>query len=386
MNYAGFDVDAWNNFRDNLGSRSSIKLFNMFLPEEDAKKLAVTYTTLRLVDDGVDQKWDGEGEDPRRHFLDTMERMWLEANPDDYRNDLEAKEIMAANDPLELLIPKPGEEITAKRTERLLKCFYHNYRHLDSDGMGFLQEKLRNFFGGMRADLDKEGKLFSQEELDEYFHAIQAEPVIMGFLTVLDLKNDLPDDVSYDEFYDAVKSLSKQIVNLKDCRGKELLEDAEMNRVYFSVEELYDAGFGRDGFLGVLDLRKDDPRMKELIKKRVHKANAYMKESEEVMSKLPNEGAYVGIHKYFVAFGLLSKTWAQKLAKNDYNPFRNGKCANLEPGKFGKLKTFLNAKSYGKKEGRNERIRGRVTDWGFLDGNYLREALQLVDYWVPTGE
>jgi phytoene/squalene synthetase len=378
MTYAGFDAAAWGNFRDNLSARKSIKLMNLFFKKEVADTLGVSYVPLRLVDDGVDLPRE-EGEDKRRVFLNTIEKMFLETEPGYHEV---GEKTMAAENPLDLLIPGPDEEITETHTDRVLKTFYHNYRHLDNEGKKFLKSKLGVFFGGMRTDLDNEGKLFTQGELDKYFDSIQTEPIIIGLLAVADLKNG-SDEVNYEKFYDSIKWISRGIMNIKNSRGKELDEDAEMDRVYFSDEELSDAGLGRKEFLDIVNDKREDKRLNEMIEKRVHKANAYFNKGAEVIMKLPDDGIYSGLKKYMVAYGLLAKRWGRNLAKNDYNPFRGDGYLDIEPGTAYKLYMFLNAKRIGK--GNDEKIFEKVLEWKFLDTNLLRGELQEVGYWTPTG-
>jgi len=376
--YDGFDRDAWDNFRSNLSARKSLKLMKLFFTEETANVLGVSYTALRLVDDGVDLPNDGCSEDKRKKFLDTIEGLFLEGGPAYCET---GSRVMSCGDPVDSLIPGPEEEVDGTQTERLVKTFYHNYGGLGQGNAGLLKDELEVFFSGMQKDLEKEGKLFTQRELEGYFDAIQADPLIVGILAVED-PTDIT-DVDYSEFYESFRCLSRGIMNIKNSRGKELVEDAGMNRVYFSREELDEVGLEQGEFLDVVDRKGEDARLNELIKNRVHRANAYFKKGAGVIKRLPDEGAYVGLKRYMVAYGLLAKKWGKNLAKNGYSPFSNGDCLDIEPGKLYKLKMLLNARKIGK--GRNEqRVFDRVLDWEFLSEEVLKNAKETT-YTAPEG-
>lgn len=374
--YAG----VWKNLRSNLSARKSVRLFGKFFPKEMAKKIRVSYLALRFVDDGVDTPWNGKTPDKRKIFLRNMKNLFFKKELEESK---ETAKIMEGYNPLNSLMPKPNAAITLKHTENLIRTF-HSLHNGDNKNKKFLEENLRAFFEGMEMDLEKEGNLFTQKELESYFEKIQTIPLIIVVSSVMDLKNDFPKDITYAEFYQAMDDVSQGIMLMKSSRGKELIEDVEMNRIYFSKEELDAVGVTKNEFLkitkvdpknfGVDDVKKlkDNKEYCNLVEKlskiifnRVNAAFVRFERGAEVFKKLPNESVLGFIKRFMAAYGYIVKKWAEKLNENNYNPIdpeAKGGYVNIEPNNLDFFSLYFKAKL--------------VSNWRFWDNSVYNEILK----------
>ncbi|MBR9689325.1 MAG: hypothetical protein GOV01_00290 [Candidatus Altiarchaeota archaeon] len=413
------DEMAWKNLRENLSARRSIGMVDRFFNEEDSKRLKVAYLTLRFIDDGVDIPWTGavDEKDPRQEFLNQINESLpiiedqingaYRTHPDTQDLIRKANEVLESEDPIDELVEESNTDLT-------LATFLTAYGSYNQTffGMYYMTE----FIEGMQADLDKEGGLFNQQELFKYYEQIQAIPIMIGYRAMgIDFENDLPKGMKYQELYDAMNYVSQGIMLVKGCRGKELVEDAEMDRVYIASEELESVtvtkqdgttsvGLSVEDFKatvfrdysyfdasGITEMKESEKyqdsiaKLQSIVRDRVHRAHAYFVMSSDAISRLPNDGTLGDSKRFLGAYGYQAKNWSRELANNEYNPLNpelETGYVDLEMSTKDKIALGLKTKLLGNvplvTEKVNSRILKNIFDWGFLDEQKSNEAFSLL--------
>jgi phytoene/squalene synthetase len=326
---------------------------------------------LNLIGDGVKQPWDGLGEDPRRHFLDITQAIFNAMHPGSYT---EIREALDGNHPRDVLIPKAGEEITSDHARNINKAFYSLYGRREDERVDFTKDLLEEFVDGLYMKLDKEGGLFSQGELEDYYRRVQCVPTAICLNAAVDLRKELP--ASYGDFYDSLNKISQGIKIIKKCRESDIKEGLDRNMVYFSKEDLDDAGLTRDEFVRIVGYGKEDARLSGLVKKNVHRANVYFRKGVDALMSLPNDGIWTDVKRFAAAYGGLVKHWAEELGREGYNPL-NGK-GYMNPGDEGTI--FRTASLAGRSKSQDETLKNQILNWQGLDTNLLEKMGNQSEY------
>lgn len=178
--------------------------------------------------------------------------------------------------------------------------------------------------------VEKGADLKTPGELLEYIKRIQHYPTIMHFKHIgEDPEESLVEDMSY------------ALMLVKQVRGKELAEDVEMGRVYVSDKELEDSGISEEDFVSIVLNKEQDPRMSELVRKRLEWAYGFTKKAVDDLKKeeLPS-----WIKGYLLTYGHIVKHWVDRLAENDYQPFKEGCVLETSPGKLDLLRIISKTK------------------------------------------
>lgn len=361
----------------------SFELIEECFPKEYARPFMIADIGLNLLGDGIKQPWDGKGEDPRRLFLEIGEAAFHAGMPSSYT---EVKEKLEGNHPWDVLIPKPGEEITERHAQDIMQAFYSLYDkgafysphdNKEFDRVNFTKDLLGEFVDGLRMKLDKEGGLFTQEELEDYYRRVQCAPTLLCLNAAVDLKTALPKNITYGELYDSINDISQGVKIIKKCRESDILDGLERNLIYFSEDDLNDAKLRRKEFVDIATAGKYDGRMKELIRNNVHKANAYFRRGVETLMKLPSEGVWAGVQKFAAAYGGLIKHWADELGRAGYNPLNGKGYMNPEQEDVdNKILALAGSVDRGEKQG----IKDYILDWYGLDAGLLDKMGERIGY------
>ncbi|MBR9680793.1 MAG: squalene/phytoene synthase family protein [Candidatus Altiarchaeota archaeon] len=372
---------AWDSVVDDCLNKNSVKIIDRFFDnEKDALKLKTSYTFLRFIDEGVDliRKELGssnEGTDPREKFIDYVQDLTHENNEvslkyegknislDELWGELEEEKI-SSDGVLRILVE-------SKNTALLAEAFKKDYGAPSQEifGRNYFQE----FMDGMRLDLNTEGDTFSKVSLDDYFNKVQTLPLLMGFKSLGVDYNNLPDGFSFDDIYTAADGIGKGLLTMKSVRGKEMTEDARMNRIYMPQEDLEGENFSRDDFLltvyGKGDQNQVD-KLQRIVEGRVKRAHEQLYRGIELLQKLPSTGIFGGIKKSMAAYALIAKGWAKNLESHQYNPLDPNSSTgyrDIEMGDTDKLKVGVQLKLLGKSDWLDKRLYSKILDWNFLD-------------------
>lgn len=363
----------------------SFELIEECFPEKYSRPFIIADIGLNLLGDGIKYSWDGKGKDPRKLFLEMGEASFHAMVPFSYT---EVKEKLEGNHPRDVLIPKLGDNITQEHAKDIMQAFYSLYDpkafysrddNRESDRVSFTKDLIEEFVDGLRMKLDKEGGIFKQDELEDYYRRVQCVPTLICLNAVKDLKNELPENMTYEEFHNSINDISQGVKIIKKCRESDILDGAKRNLVYFSEEALEEAGLDKKEFMSIVNHKINDPRMKELIRNNVHKANRYFTRGVKTLMELPNDDLWLGVKRFAAAYGGLIKHWADGLGKSGYNPL-NGEGYMNPKQKDVDDKILANANLVGRSDHYDQKIKDDILDWYGLDKNFVDKIGERIGY------
>jgi hypothetical protein len=404
---------VWDTLFANKNARNTTKFVNALMDGEAAERAKLVYYYLRFIDECVDRPVEKGEHDVRRSCLNRMNQLTFKTEPENY---YELKRDLGF--PADYLHRETAHNLNGSKAARKLEKQCRKLRRKEEDFAEALVERrdthglvrafkavypqhdnlVCEFFRGMYSDLNGGGPM-TDKERHKYFERIQTISVLIGLKSLgVDLEEELPESLSYGDFYRGLDDCNQALETLKCCRGKEFVEDVlELGRHYMTVDDLEQAGTNADEIEMLLNaLQLTDPecadtlendgfyqdltaKASSVVKENVYRSCALFQRGARVIKDLPNEGALGEAKLMMAAYGMLAKEWARNLAERNFNPFDPSEgCgyADLSPGKLGKLSIYLRAKLLPHSKRIESRLYEGLMDWNFLDRERVERTLQ----------